>query len=120
MVLDGDDPAGRLGRCLQRLGVDRLDRVEVDHAGVDSFLREHVRRAQRFVDRHAGADERHLVLVGRAHHPAAADLELLVGVVDHRRVRRSVRMNTIPSVSAIAATSFAVWFASEGCSTVLE
>ena len=31
---------------------------------------------------------------------------------------RSVRMNEIPSRSAIAATSFAVWFASLGCSTV--
>src|SRR6266545_7982717 len=33
---------------------------------------------------------------------------------------RSVRRKTIPSVSAIAATSFAVWFASHGCRTVLE
>ena len=31
---------------------------------------------------------------------------------------RSVRMNEMPSRSAIAATSFAVWLASDGCSTV--
>jgi hypothetical protein len=33
---------------------------------------------------------------------------------------RSVRRNTIPRVSAIAATSFAVWFASQGWRTMLE
>ena len=31
---------------------------------------------------------------------------------------RSVRMYEIPSRSAIFTTSFAVWFASHGCSTV--
>ncbi len=31
---------------------------------------------------------------------------------------RSVRMNEMPSRSAIAATSFAVWLASDGCRTV--
>ncbi len=31
---------------------------------------------------------------------------------------RSVRMNEMPGWSAMAATSLAVWLASEGCSTV--
>jgi hypothetical protein len=40
VVLDGDDRARRLGRVDQGLLVDRLDRVEVDHARPHLLVRE--------------------------------------------------------------------------------
>ena len=87
MVFDGDDPARRVGGCLQRVGVDRLDRVGVNHSRRDPVLLERVGRLQRLVHRDARADDRDVVVVRRADDAAAADFELLVGPVDHRCVR---------------------------------
>src|SRR5262249_28456309 len=67
VVLDHDEAvAGRLRRRPQRLAVYRLDRVEVDHADGDAVLLERVVSFQRLVQRDAGADDSHLVLVGLA------------------------------------------------------
>ena len=54
---------------------------------LDPVVFERVGGLQRFVHGDPGADDRDVVLVRRADDPAATDLELLVGPVDHRRVR---------------------------------
>ena len=62
MVLGDDDPpAGRIRGGDQRVGVDRLDRIRVDHARVDPVPRELIGRAEAFVHCDAGADERYRV-----------------------------------------------------------
>ncbi len=83
VVLDRDQAtAGGGGGRRQRFDVDRLDRVEIDHAGGDPVGGERVGRLDRLVQRHAGADQRDLIVVAGAHHLGAADVELLVGAVD--------------------------------------
>src|SRR5919108_602149 len=82
VVLDGHD---RHRERAQRLLVERFDRVEVDHAGLDALLGERVGRLERLRDGHARRHDRDVVAVAK--HAAAADLELLVRVVDHRRRR---------------------------------
>ena len=86
VILDRDD---RARERAQRLGVERLDRVEVDHARLDPLLRERVRRLQRLVDGDPRADDARRRRP-RAR-PRAADLELLVRAVDDGRAGRSVR-----------------------------
>ena len=80
MILDGDD---RNRQRAQRLGVDRLDRVEVDDAGGDAFLGQRVGGLERLVHGDPGRDHGHVVAV--AQRAAAADLEGLVGVVEDTR-----------------------------------
>ena len=59
MVLGDDDPAARGIRGLdQRVGVNRLDRVEVDDACVDAVERELIGCTQAFVQRDARTDQR--------------------------------------------------------------
>jgi hypothetical protein len=87
MVFDGDDPAGRLRGGLQRVRVDRLDRVGVDHACADSFFVERCSGFECLVNGDSDADDRDVVVVGRPDHLAAADFELVVRAVDDRRVR---------------------------------
>ena len=85
VVLDDDELSlGGFHRLAQRLHVDRLDRVEVDHPGRDLLRRQLVGGGEAVVQRHAGADERDLVLGALAHDLGAADLEGLVGPVDGR------------------------------------
>ena len=63
VVLDRDD---RRRDRAQRLGVDRLDGVEVDHARLDPVARQRLRRLQRLVERDPGADQRDVVAVAAA------------------------------------------------------
>ena len=63
VVLDDHGPAGgRLRRLDKRLGVDRLDRVEVYDPRANAVPVELVRRGQAVVQRHARSDQRHLVI----------------------------------------------------------
>ncbi len=73
-----------------------------------------VGRGERLVQRDSRADERHGVVIGLAHHAAAADVEALAGLVEDRRLLARRRMKTIPSRSAICGTRAAVWFGSLG------
>ena len=82
VVLDRDD---RAGHRAERLLVDRLDRVQVDHARLDAVLRKCVRGLERFRHRHARGDDRDVIAV--SNRARAADLELLVRPVDHGHVR---------------------------------
>ena len=70
----------------QRLDVDRLHRVAVDHAGADAVIGELVRRLSASCTVIPAADDRHVVALRRAHDLAPADRELLVRPVDDRRV----------------------------------
>ena len=70
------------------VGVDRLDRVEVDHPRRDALAGELVGGGEAFVQGDAGADQRDLVLGAGAQRAAAADLEALAGLVEHRRRAR--------------------------------
>ena len=81
MVLDRDD---RTRERAQRLDVERLDRVEIDHPRLDPVLRERVGRLERLVHGDPRPDDRDVVTL--ADRPRAADLELLVRSVDDRRV----------------------------------
>ena len=86
VVLDGDEAALASPRPRRAaLGVERLDRVEVDHPRRDSVLCERIRGGQRLVHGDSGGDDRDLVLVGRPQHAAASDLELLVRSVEDGR-----------------------------------
>ena len=78
VILDRDD---RRRDRAQRLGVDRLDRVEVDHARLDPVAGQRLRRLQRLVERDPGADQGDVVAL--AQRPRAADREVLVGRVEH-------------------------------------
>ena len=70
VVLDGDQAARLLGGGLQeRLGVHRLDRVEVDDAHGDALLRPSRSAAARLVDGDSGRDERHPVARSEAAAP---------------------------------------------------
>ena len=74
-------------------------------------------RRDRLVDGDAAGDDGHVVAV--AHDARAADrARPRPARVRTSVLPRSVRMNEIPGWSAIAATSCAVWLASDGCSTV--
>jgi hypothetical protein len=114
-----ESPVRRLDCITQSGGVERLDRVEVDDARRDVVLGQRVRRGERLVDRDPGGDERDLVVLARAEDATPADLELLVGPVQDSRRGAEGAQVADPAVSAIAATRRAVWFASQGCSTVL-
>ncbi len=85
VVLDGDDRAGVGGRLADGLLVDGLDRVEVDHPGGNALSAELFGRLERLVERDAGPDQGHLILVGGAQDARAADLEPVVGPVDRGR-----------------------------------
>src|SRR5918999_3397050 len=63
-VVLGSDHRARLRGCAgERRGVHGLDRVEVDHAGLDAVAGELLGGAERLVERHAGADQRDVVAV---------------------------------------------------------
>src|SRR6185437_16929033 len=63
VVFDDDESVTGRGRGRdQRLGVDRLHRVEVHHAGGDPVATELVRCGQAVVQGDTGADQRHLVV----------------------------------------------------------
>ena len=60
MMVLGDDeaPAGGIRGGGERVGVDGLDRVEVDHARVDPVKRELIGRTEAFVQGDARTDQR--------------------------------------------------------------
>ena len=59
MVLGDDEPAARRIRGGdERVGVDGLDRIEVDHARVDAVQRELIGRTEAFVQGDARTDQR--------------------------------------------------------------
>ena len=63
VILDDDQPAaGGDRRLRKRVVVDRLDRVQVDHAGVDAVAGELIGGLDRLMQCHPGADQRHLVI----------------------------------------------------------
>ena len=64
VILDGDDRSGLASGGAHRLRVDRLDGVQVDHPRADAFLGQLLRGRQRLVERDAGADDRHDVVIG--------------------------------------------------------
>ena len=60
MVLGDDEPAaGGIRGGDERVGVDGLDRVEVDHARVDPVKRELIGRTEAFVQGDARTDTPH-------------------------------------------------------------
>ena len=91
VVLDHDEPAlGDPRRFAQRLHVDGLDRVQVDHPRGNLFRRERIRRGEAAVQGHARADQRDLVPGALPHDSGPAHLEGLVGAVE-RRIRAAGR-----------------------------
>ena len=68
--------------CDHRVGVERLDGVEVDDAGADAGGGEDVGGGERLVHGDAGGEQRHVVVVGGAQGARAADREALAGRVD--------------------------------------
>src|SRR5438067_3355214 len=79
VLVVGDDrrPAGGGDGRGQRGGVDGLDRVQVDHPGADALLPQLVGRGEAGVQGDPGADQGHLVVVGRTERLGAAHRERL-------------------------------------------
>ena len=86
VILDGDDRPGLASGGANGLRVDRLDGIQVDHPRADAFRGQLLRGGQRLVQRDAGADDRHDVVIGPAHDAAATDVERLAGLVEDRRL----------------------------------
>lgn len=75
VVLDGDDAAAALESVLHHgSSVQGLDGEGVEHAGVHAALLERLGRLHRLVQRNAGTDQQHGVLVRLAHHMRLASL----------------------------------------------
>ena len=117
VVLDGDDRAAVARGGADGLGVDRLDRVGVEHPRVDAALGEPLGGLDRLVERDAAGDDRDVVALVRRSRCRRSRTSSS-GAVRTGVLPRSVRMNEMPSRSASAATSLAVWLASLGCRTV--
>src|SRR5215212_7183407 len=83
VVFGGDDAAGPLREGDNGVGVDRLERRQMEDAGRNSFGREHVGRLQHTDRLHAGADETDVAAV--AQEDTWTDLERVVIGEDHRR-----------------------------------
>ena len=85
VVLDGDDCPRLARRRHQRAGVHRLERVQVDHARVDSLGCQRIGGLDRFVEGDAGSHQGDGVVVRAAHGAAAANVERFARLVDDRR-----------------------------------
>src|SRR6266508_5844361 len=88
VVLNYDESVVSLRSSTQNaLGVDRLDRVGIDHTDGDAGGAERLVGGKRFVERHPGGNNGHTVAVAGPQDFAAADRKLLGVRVNHRRGR---------------------------------
>ena len=79
VILDRDQPAGFARGRQQRRRINRLQRVEIDHADGDALLLQLVVSLQRLVQRDAGADDgrQSASLRRRTLHPPIGNVSLL-------------------------------------------
>src|SRR5579884_1441952 len=87
VVLNRHQAAARfLHAARQSLAVERLHRVQVDDADAYALALQLLVGGQRLMERDAGTNDGASVVRRAAHDLQAADMELLVGVVDDRRL----------------------------------
>jgi hypothetical protein len=72
-----DASRSHLRRCHQRLGVDRLDRVQIDDPRRDALATQNRRRLQALVQGHTCTDQCHLIGAAGLEHFRPADGKLL-------------------------------------------
>ena len=102
-------------RARDRLAIERLDGVHIDHARRDALRFQRLGGEDRLRHQQAVGDDGDVRAVD--HLDRLADLELLVAVVDRQRLRRPVRMKTGPTCAAAARTSAFVEASSAGAIT---